>query len=62
MDNKGGSLKSEAALVTMRMSVNHQKARHYNFNDEFVIFLKEAKSNLPYFAGRIEDLEFLVAE
>lgn len=62
MDNKGGSLKSEAALVTMRMSANHQKAKHYNFNDEFVIFLKEAKSDLPYFAGRIEDLEFLVTE
>lgn len=60
MDNKGGSLKSEAALVTMRMSISHQKARHYNFNDKFVMFLKEANKDLPYFAARIEDTEFLV--
>ena len=60
MDNKGGTLKSEAALVTMRMSASHQKAKHYNFKDEFVIFLKEAKKDKPYFAARIEDSEFLV--
>ena len=59
MDNKGGSLKSEAALVTMRMSVLHEKPKHYNFNNEFVIFIKEADKALPYFAARIEDLEFL---
>lgn len=60
MDNKGGTLKSEAALVTMRMSASHQRAKHYNFNDEFVIFLKEVKKDKPYFATRIEDSEFLV--
>lgn len=59
MDNKGGSLKSEAAIVTMRMSVGHEPAREYKFDDNFVIFLKEADKNLPYFATRIEDLEFL---
>ena len=59
MDNKGGSLKSEAAIVTMRMSVGHEPAREYKFNDNFVMFLKEADKKLPYFAARIEDLEFL---
>lgn len=60
LDNKGGSLKSEAALVTMKMSVGHIQPKAYNFDDEFVMFLKEAKKDKPYFAARIKDGEFLV--
>ena len=62
MDNKGGTLKSEAALVVMKMSLNPVVGKNYNFDDEFVMFLKEAKKNKPYFAARVSDEEFLVKE
>lgn len=62
LDNKGGSLKSEAALVTMKMSVGHIPPRAYNFDGDFVMFLKEAGKEKPYFATRINDLEFLDKE
>lgn len=62
MDNKGGTLKSEAALAVMRMSISHEPAKKYHFDNNFVMFLKEENKDKPYFATRIENDEFLVKE
>lgn len=62
MDNKGGSLKSEAVIGIMRMSLAPDMSRHFNFDEPFVMFLKEKGKDKPYFAARVENTEFLVKE
>ena len=65
MDNKGGSLKSEAALVVMKMSLlppELDKQRNFNFDKKFIIFLKEKGKDKPYFAMKVDNTEFLVKE
>ncbi len=62
MDNKGGSLKSEAVIGVMRMSLAPDMSRHFDFDQPFVIFLKEQGKDKPYFAARVENTEFLVKE
>lgn len=62
MDNKGGSLKSEAVLGIMRMSLAPDMSRHFDFDQPFVLFLKEQGKDKPYFAARVENTEFLVKE
>ena len=60
LDNKGGSLKSEALMGVVRMSLAPETSRHFNFDSDFVLFLKEEGKDKPYFATRIENLEYLV--
>lgn len=62
MDNKGGSLKSEAVIGMMRMSLMPEEKREFNFDSPFVIFLKENGKDKPYFAAKVENTEFLVKE
>lgn len=55
MDNKGGSLKSEAALI-MRMSLRPEiSGRRFNFDKPFVLFLKEKNQTVPYFAANFKN-------
>jgi hypothetical protein len=57
MDNKGVKLKSEAAMTVMTTSLDVSKnPRYFNFNDTFVIFLKEQGKSSPYFALRVNDI------
>jgi hypothetical protein len=57
MDNKGVKLKSEAAMTVMTTSLDTSKnPRYFNFNDTFVIFLKEQGKSSPYFALRVNDI------
>lgn len=62
MDNKGGTLKSEAVIGIMRMSLAPDIARHFDFDEPFVMFLKEKGKEKPYFAARVDNTEFLVKE
>lgn len=64
MDNKGGSLKSEAAIGIMRTSLVHpdKNARKFFFNKPFILFLIENGKDLPYYAMRVDDTKFLVKE
>ncbi len=62
MDNKGGTLKSEAVIGVMKMSLEPEVARHFDFDTPFVMFLKEVGKDKPYFAARIDNTEFLVKE
>lgn len=62
LDEKGGEIKSEAAIdmVTGSVSVStNPKAdepRYFYVDDTFTIFLREKGQDLPYFAGRVEDI------
>ncbi len=57
MDNTGVKLKSEAAMTIMKMSLEPEKEpRIFNFDDTFVLFLKEKGKNRPYFALRVHDI------
>ncbi len=60
LNNKGGRLKSEAVIGVVTMSLAPDKSRQFNFDNSFVIFLKESDKDKPYFAARIENTDFLV--
>lgn len=64
MDNKGGSLKSEAAIAIMKTAFIPEvtKNRYFYFNLPFVLFLKEQGKSKPYFAMKIENTNYLVQE
>lgn len=58
MDNTGVKLKSEAAMTIMKMSLEPQfEPRLFNFDDTFVLFLKEKGKEKPYFALRVHNIE-----
>lgn len=54
MDNKGGSLKSEAGMEVNKGSISN---RVFDFTDDFTLFLKEEDKSLPYFAINIDNIE-----
>lgn len=60
MDNKGGKLKSEAAMDIATMSLEIEKPRNYNFDKKFVLFLKENNKEKPYFALKVYNTDYLV--
>ena len=65
MNNKGVELKSEAAMSVMTCSLpdpDKVVPRMFFFDDTFVIFLKEKKSQNPYFALRVNDIKKFQAD
>ena len=63
LDRKGGSLKSEAVIGVMKMSlVNPEKERDFFFDKPFVLFLKETGKDKPYYSMKVDSTEFLVKE
>lgn len=56
INNKGGKLKSEAAMTIAKISLEHNEKRCFYVNDTFVIFLKENNKKNPYFALRVNDI------
>lgn len=64
LDNKGGSLKSEAALTVMKTAFRPEQEtpRYFLFNKPFVLFLMEAGKEKPYYAMKIDNTDFLVKE
>lgn len=62
MDNKGGKIKSEAAMDIMKMSMPIERPYHYNFDKPFVLFLKETNSSKPYFALWVKNTDYLVKD
>ena len=55
LDNKGGKVKSEAAMIMKNTAV--LSGRHFNFTDNYVLFLKEENKNIPYFAMKVDNIE-----
>ena len=56
MNNEGVKLKSEAAVMVKVMSLPARDIRHFNFNDNFVLFLVEQNQNVPYYAMKVSDV------
>lgn len=59
LDNKGGSLKSEAALIMKMSAVPKEEIRYFDFSKPFVLILKEKDKKIPYFIADIKDETFL---
>ena len=58
LDEKGGRVKSEAAIDTKNTSALPTKEpRYFNVDDTFAIFLKESSRDMPYFAARIDNIK-----
>jgi len=65
LDNDGAKLKSEAAISAYKETARRMPTpviifNNYYFDRPFVIFLKEAGKDKPYFAARIKDGKYLV--
>ena len=58
LDKEGGKIKSEAGIMNKEMAIatDEIEERKFNFDDEFVIFLKENDKEKPYFAASISDI------
>lgn len=64
MDNKGGSLKSEAAVAIMRTSLMPpiESPRYFMFDKPFVLFLIERGKDKPYYAMKVGNTDYLVKD
>ena len=60
LDENGGEIKSEAIMdmadTASIRDIKEEKPRYFYVDDTFAIFLREKGRELPYFAGRIEDI------
>ena len=59
IDEKGGRIKSEAAMDVTADSVEIRelnKPRYFYLDDTFAMFLREEGKDLPYFAARVNDI------
>ena len=58
LDEKGGRIKSEAAIDTNVTTALPEDTlpRYFNVDNTFAIFLKESSRDVPYFTSRIDDI------
>lgn len=60
LDKSGGKIKSEAVIVTDKVTAiipsEEVEYRYFEFDSEFTIFLRESGKDLPYFAANINDI------
>ncbi len=59
LNNFGGLVKSEALISATYGSILNI-GREFNFNNKFLVYLKEKDKSIPYFALKISNTEFLV--
>lgn len=62
LDNKGGSIKSEAAMSVLKSAIvfEESKPRNFSFNKDFVLFLKETNREIPYFGATVSDINLFI--
>ena len=56
LNEKGGKVKSEAAIGTKYTAAPEDKPRKLYLNDTFALFIKEESKDKPYFAAKITDI------
>ena len=56
LDEKGGKIKSEAAMDFKSISLGPTETREFNVDDTFALFLKESSKEKPYFALKVNDI------
>ncbi len=58
LDENGGKIKSEAGIDERNYSsaLTENDPRYFYVDDTFAIFLREKGKDMPYFAGKIEDI------
>lgn len=56
LDNTGGKVKSEAA-ITLKYTSIENNGRHFDFRDNYVLFLKEESKDKPYYAMKVDNIE-----
>ena len=62
LNSKGGLIFSEAAIITDSLSSASTNSRLFYFNKPFIIFVKENDKEMPYFAMKINNAEYLQIE
>ena len=58
LNEKGCNLSSKATMVTEYLGISDE-TRYCYFKDKFVIFMKEANSDNPYFALKVDNIDIL---
>ena len=59
LNNYGGSVKSEALIEALKQS-SLDINREFIFDDDFILYLKEADKEKPYFALKVDNFDVLV--
>ncbi len=60
LNNYGGSVKSEALIEALKQSIS-EIDREFNFDSDFILFLKEENKEKPYFALKVDNTDILVS-
>lgn len=61
LNESGANILSEASIKAVSMS-GYSDTREFNFDSNFVIFIKEKEKGLPYFALKIDGLDVLTVD
>lgn len=61
LNESGGGLSSETSIKPVSMSA-YSDTRDFNFNSNFIIFLKEKDKEYPYFALKIDNTDILLLD
>ena len=56
LDKTGGRIKSEAGMMANLAAIMPEEKREFILDDTFAIFLVENGKDIPYFAGKIDDI------
>ncbi len=59
LDNEGAKIKNEAIMGVSKMAFNPLPQKVYNFNKPFILFIRSKDANVPYFALKIKDTQYL---
>lgn len=61
LNESGANILSESSIKAISMS-GYSDTREFNFDSNFVIFIKEKEKGLPYFALKIDGLDILTVD
>lgn len=65
LNNTGGSVKSESLVETLTKSnivQNKDNGRNFDFDTDFILYLKEKNKDQPYLALKVDNIDILISE